>query len=1097
MLDAFEWQAAENGDRTAHTVVVDGEREEVSLTFAELARRARAIAAKLQALGRVGDRVLVLCPSGPEYIGAMVGCLYSGLVAVPAYAPDIPGQSNWLIDMQQLPGLGNVRWVAADRTLDTGAWTKPQIDAQSLALILYTSGSTSRPKGVMLSHENLVYPSRALRRLLGDAEQQLVVVAIAPHVADSVFGGLIYPLFAGLAVTFISPEAVAERPARWLETISRTRATTTFAANFLLDLSVRSIPPEARSALDLSRLTYLRNSGESVRADTIARFEAYFAPCGLRPGTVRPAYGLSEARGVAAALPGAPLAVCSFDRESLQSGKAVALPRDAAAGRVLVGQGPPTQGQRLEIIDPQTLTRSEPGRAGEIWTSGPHVAQGYWNQAEETAAAFDAHLADTGEGPFFRTGDLGFLHEGELFITGRLKETIIIRGRNLYPSDVEASLHNCHSALASHAAAAFSIDVEGWERLVIVHEVDPALGAEDQEAIIGAIRQRVSARHGVQAHTVVVAPAGAVPRIGPGKIDRAECRARLMADTLPMLRWDALDLTSPRRNTLDARAARTRPRTPTERTIAQIWERVLEVNGIGVHDAFAELGGDSLLGLQVVLGIKQAGLAVTPDDISRYSTVSALAAAIDTGLRRRESPSERRPLVGSVPLTNNQRWLLESDPAWAVGATLLIQRASTGRPRALDAMLMERAAQYLVFHHDALRLRCVKAAGRWKAMYSGHTPTGLVSFCDLSPLPAPEQPAHIVQEIDRLREAVALQRGPLFRLDLIKLGAAGDMVVVCVHHVISDLLSTDILIRDLETVYSQLARGIPPQLPARTATIKEWVQHARAYARSAAADQQAAYWSRVVAHKPSRIRPDFPKHHRSAGREHTVSLSLGREQTSELKTVRQLGLGVSDAVHYALARALSEQASRPAGVERSRSVRFHSLTHARGALFADLDFSRTVGFLAAPFPVLLKLSGAASHLEGVRAVREQMQAIPHHGMSYQILLDCGDAAVRARLAGPGADPPIWLNYLGDRDRLFGRLDTFRHATEWTSALPGNDRDDPPIPWTGRIEVTASIEEGDLLLRIAYHDQAYHAATIQRLASRMLEILTQLVRQARR
>jgi non-ribosomal peptide synthase protein (TIGR01720 family) len=552
------------------------------------------------------------------------------------------------------------------------------------------------------------------------------------------------------------------------------------------------------------------------------------------------------------------------------------------------------------------------------------------------------------------------------------------------------------------------------------------------------------------------------------------------------------------------------PRTETERALAVIWERVLEVEGVGVDDAFADLGGDSLLSLQILLSIKQAGFPVTPEDIHRHGTIAALAAAIDS--RRAVVTGKEGPTVGSVRLTSNQRWLLKSgDVSWAVGEVLLTRRQTGGRvpagtPPALDPTLLERAAQHLVFHHDALRMRCyqassgqslspaggslrpaggsLKPAGGWKAEYLDHTPPGLVSFLDVSQLPVDEQRARVTEELARVRQSVDVHGGPLFRLGLIRLGGSHDLVALFVHHVIADLVSTEILVRDLDALYAQFSAGESPRLPARSATVAQWSARAAAFARSPAAQQEAIYWRRVVTHAPSAPPLDFPAPGRSAGAEKVVALRLGRELTSELKRVRQTGLSLSNAIHYALARALSDAVG-------SSTVQFHTLSHARGPLFADLDLSRTVGFLAMPFPLLLELPGQASHDEAVRAVRAQMQAIPHHGVSYSVLLDFADKSVRARLTGPGSESPIQLNYVGESDRPYGELSVFRRATEWEAATGPAGQTSQPVPWRPRIDIAASIEEDDLLLWMTYHQHAYHPSTVERLGRRMLEILTEL------
>jgi non-ribosomal peptide synthase protein (TIGR01720 family) len=600
--------------------------------------------------------------------------------------------------------------------------------------------------------------------------------------------------------------------------------------------------------------------------------------------------------------------------------------------------------------------------------------------------------------------------------------------------------------------------------------------------IISAIRQTVSARHGVQAHTVILTPPGALPRIGPGKIGRAECRSRLVAGTLPVLLSAVLDLSSLHRHAKSGDEAPTPPRTPTERTLAAIWEQVLEVDGIGVHDVFADLGGDSLLSMQVLLGIKQAGLPVTPEDVYRHGTIAALADAIDARLIRGAPSSDRPPLVGSIPLTDHQRGLLRDNPDWAVVPILLTQMASSRV--SLPASLMERAAKYLFFHHDALRMRCLKTARGWEARYLGHTPPGLFSTCDLSHLPPEMQRTQVAEEIRRVRAGIDIRGGLLFRLGLIHLGDARDLVVLCVHHVVSDLVSTQILIRDLDTLAFRLSQGNPPELPARSATITEWLTHARAFARSRAAQEAATYWSRAVAHQPTILPVDFPTEERSPARQTQVDAQLGLDDTSRLKEARRSGFGLSDAVHYALARALSEQA-------RQSTVLFQTLTHARGPLSGTVDLSRTVGFLAVPFPVLLDVDPLA----GITAIRAQMEEIPQRGTSFLILLENADKKVREQIRGPGGRPTIQLNYWGDTDRVFSALDVFRHDPNWEWKQSTGDRGRPSIPWHHDLDITVSIVEGDLGVEITYHERAYHAATVQRLADRMIDLLRQLAREA--
>jgi non-ribosomal peptide synthase protein (TIGR01720 family) len=1090
LLDALRRRAAHQGDQEAFTFLVDGETREESLTYAELDARARTIGAELQSRGDPGERALLLCPAGLDYVAAFFACVYSGFVAVPAYVPGLSenvgalrtivrsSQSRCGITTQSTlpdlrrafadtPELATLAWLIADQIPPTRAseWRQPTIAPQSLAYLVYTSGSTSVPKGVMITHRNLMSPRLDPAYYTRDGRCRIVSWA-GPHSATALSVNFVLAVRKGIPVTFMAPEVFAERPSRWIAIMSRVRGTYSSAPNSAYDIVLEATPPEERRHFDLSSWQCAENGGEQVRADTIERFQSAFASAGLRPGAVISGYGLSEAAWITNTWPGTAPTILELDRARLARG--IAIPIDGASGlsQTLVGQGLPHPGVELEIVDPGSCTRCASDRVGEIWTAGPHVAAGYWNAPDETRESFQAFLADTREGPYFRTGDLGFLHEGELFITGRLKEIIIIRGRNLYPASLEASLQGCHPALRGHAAAAFALEVVNQERLAIVHEVHPGLDREERKVVMSSIRQGMVIQHGVQAHTVALVAPGAIPRIGQGKIGRAECRARLLGGTLPILVVDAFESAPVRR------ASGRKPRTTTEQTLVRIWERELGIKGIGIDDLFADLGGDSLLSMQILLAIREAGLPISDDDLVRYGTIADLSAAIDA--RAAEPAPEPEPGVGSVPLTSSQTWLLTQDNCEP--ATAFLEAA-----RPLDAEVLERAMQRLLFHHDALRLRCRRTEKGWRGEYVEHTPPGLVTFTDLSAVPSEEQRSCAMGEIERVKASLDVERGLMARAGLIRLGTARDLVLLVIHPAVADGLSMVILVRDLDTLFGRLERGRPAKLPPRTATITQWQKRAAALARSHVLRREAAYWRGVVSHPQSGLPVDFPNQRR--GRERIVSAWLGRERLRELQRFGQsAGTSVSDAVHYALARTLIEALA-------TETVVFEERSHGRSPIFSDVDLSRTVGALVMHFPVLLRIDATADHRVGVGTVRTQLRAIPHHGLGYEILLDFAADDLNANLHVEG-ESSITLNYEGDiPGNLYEGLEVFLVAREWES--PDGAQERTEIRWHSHIDISASIENEDLLLWLTYHERAYREATIERLADRMIEILTQL------
>ncbi len=536
-------------------------------SYADLDRRARAIGVLLQAHRAGGQRVLLVYPPGLDFIAAFFGCLYAGAVAVPAYpprprflarfqttvedaAPVVALTTDDLREMitaglRETPGFPPVPWVSTDGlSLDLAeGWQEPSLTSNHLAFLQYTSGSTSAPRGVMVTHGNLLHNSQVIQRCFGSTPEDVGMIWLPMYHDMGLIGGMLQPMFAGMPVTFMSPVAFLQRPVRWLDAISRIGATISGGPNFAYDLCVRKITPEQRATLDLSKWAVAFNGAEPVRADTLARFAAMFAPQGFRPQAWYPCYGLAEATlmvtgGQRSQLP----VVMAFSVAALEAGAAVPAVSEPDA-RVLVGCGRACCDQEIGIIEPETLVGVPDGHVGEIWVRGASVTAGYWQRPEANAVTFGAHRVDTGDGPWLRTGDLGFIASGpedaagELFITGRLKELIIIDGRNHYPQDIELTVEVCHPALVTHGVAAFSVDVKGEERLVIVAELEREYlpgrpNAADPQAVTRAVRKAVSEQHAISLYDLVLVKTGSVPVTTSGKIQRRACRASYLAGSL-------------------------------------------------------------------------------------------------------------------------------------------------------------------------------------------------------------------------------------------------------------------------------------------------------------------------------------------------------------------------------------------------------------------------------------------------------------------------------------------------------------------------------------------------------------------------------------
>ncbi len=542
--------------------------EATRLPAGDLDRRARGIAAALGELCAPGDRALLLFPPGLDFIAAFFGCLYAGVIAVPAYPPHprrgherlraIAGSSRPAVVLTaaeslpavesaavHAPEIAAVRRLVCDSLPEIDPWEgAPGFEPapETPAFLQYTSGSTGTPKGVIVTHGNLAHNEEMIRQAFGQGRDSVVVGWLPLYHDMGLIGNVLQPLWTGGSCVLMSPVAFLQRPRRWLEAIGRYGGTTSGGPNFAYELCVEKISPAEREGLDLSTWRLAFNGAEPVRAATLSRFAEAFAPHGFRREAFYPCYGLAEATlFVAGPLPGKLAAGSAFDAEALAADQARPAANGDPGARLLVGCGMAWGDQRLAVVDPTTGGEVPPGKVGEIWVAGPSVAAGYWDQPEETADTFGARLAGEHGGSFLRTGDLGFVVGGELFITGRSKDLIILRGRNHYPQDVEATAEASHPDLQPGGAAAFPVDAGGEERLVIVAEVRRRHeAASDPGEIAAAVLRAIADKHEARVHEVVLIRAGSLLRTSSGKVQRRAVRASFLAGGLQVVGRTAL-----------------------------------------------------------------------------------------------------------------------------------------------------------------------------------------------------------------------------------------------------------------------------------------------------------------------------------------------------------------------------------------------------------------------------------------------------------------------------------------------------------------------------------------------------------------------------
>ncbi|MBI3796470.1 MAG: fatty acyl-AMP ligase, partial [Deltaproteobacteria bacterium] len=508
------------------------------------------------------------------------GCLYAGVIAVQQPPPHPVQPQRALPRLQAVtqdarprialttaailakverqfahaPELQRLRWLATDDIPDSWAedWQAPAVTSHTLALLQYTSGSTVEPKGVMVSHGNILHNSAYIKHAAAFTPEDVSVTWLPVFHDMGLISGIIQPLYTGFPCFLMLPQSFLQRPLRWLQAITRYRVTHSGGPNSAYDLCVRRISPDQHTALDLSSWNSAFTGAEPVRVATLNRFVETFAPCGFRPHSLSPCYGLAEASLMVS---GGPLqdepVLCSVQTALLEQHRVAEGTDPHQPTRIVVGCGRPILDTRVVITHPDSLTACLPDEIGEIWVSGSSVAQGYWQRAEDTARTFQAYLADTGEGPFLRTGDLGFIKDGQLFVTGRLKDLIIIEGRNHYPQDIELTVEQSHPSLRPGGCAAFSVEAADAERLVIVAEIEshprsivPPLeggaspgeqGVRKTDAILHAIRRAVAEEHDVRVHAVALIQPGRMPKTSSGKLQRHACRTAFLTDALARL----------------------------------------------------------------------------------------------------------------------------------------------------------------------------------------------------------------------------------------------------------------------------------------------------------------------------------------------------------------------------------------------------------------------------------------------------------------------------------------------------------------------------------------------------------------------------------
>lgn len=570
LVDLVRYRARFQPNDVAFTFLTNNGNTETSLTYGELDRRCRQTAAFLQRSGMRGKRALLLYRPGLEFIVGFYGCLYAGATAIPAYPPT---KNRSMLRIQSIasnaeasmaltttevveqvkgtisetPLLQQIPWTTTNAIPEgiEDEWVDPQIDQSEIAFLQYTSGSTGNPKGVMLSHGNMLHNSMLIESGFEHTRSCNGVFWLPSYHDMGLIGGVIQPLYCGCRNVMMAPLTFLTRPYLWLKMISKYHATTSGGPNFAYDLCTKMVKEEQMEDLDLSSWKVAFNGAEPVQAETLEKFAAKFERCGFNYNAFYPCFGLAEGTLiVTGGLRDKAPVVLTVDSDALGVGRAVEVPSDSPRARKLVSSGRVIFGQRLAIVDPETLQECPEGRVGEIWTASPSVAQGYWHNEAETERCFRARIADKPEeGPFLRTGDLGFVQDGELYVTGRIKDMMIIRGVNVYPQDIEITAQHVSPLLVMNSGGAFLVGNENDEKLVLVQEVERKFDKEkDAPYIFSEIRKRIALEHELPISAIVLIMKGSLPKTSSGKVQRHACRAYFLSGELKVAaQWSVDD----------------------------------------------------------------------------------------------------------------------------------------------------------------------------------------------------------------------------------------------------------------------------------------------------------------------------------------------------------------------------------------------------------------------------------------------------------------------------------------------------------------------------------------------------------------------------
>ena len=794
----------------------------------------------------------------------------------------------------------------ATDALDEGLaddWRESLINSDTLAFLQYTSGSTASPKGAMVSHGNLIHNQRVIKTACQHTEHSTFVSWLPMFHDMGLIGNVLQPLYLGALGVLMWPTSFLQRPFCWLQAISKYKAHTSGGPNFAFELCVRKIKPEQREKLDLSSWRVAFNGAELVRSETMERFSQTFKSCGFRPETFYPCYGLAEATlFVSGGIKGAKRRVMTVDGSALERHRVVPASLGDKTGRKVVSCGTAWVGQKIVIVDPDTHMPCAPDETGEIWAKGPSMVQGYWNREEETERTFKAFLTTTGEGPFLRTGDLGFINDGGLFVTGRLKDLIIIRGHNHYPEDIEYTAGQSHPGLRVGCGAAFSVETDNDERLVVVHELERSSETWNVEDVAGAIRQSVADHHELQVHAVVLVEPGSIPKTSSGKLQRYLCRSAYLNDDLKTIGRSVLTIEdigasetignteSFIRKAISAIGSEKERRTLLGLYLQQQVAEILRVSSslLDLHQPLTRLGLDSLMATELQTHIEsEFGVILSMSGFLQGITIDQLTTEVLDELNAPHSSSSPKPVVGQeqtaeFPLSYGQRalWFLyqlepENSAYNIVGAAQIHGN--------LDSQSLRRAFQQLVDRHASLRTT-FSAGENGPVQKVEKYAEACFREIDASDLNDARLNQHLTEESNAPFD---LENGPLFRVCLFRKSDQRHIILLVLHHIVADFWSLAVLMKELGKLYGAEHGGQSNELTQLPLQYRDYVHWQSEMLAGPEGELLQLYWQNQLAGDiPALDLPaDRPRPPAQTNRGSSYSFTIDSELTRKIKAL--------------------------------------------------------------------------------------------------------------------------------------------------------------------------------------------------------------------